>query len=550
MFVLSSQLLKRRGTTCRDKGMLTLRPYQRAALDALYQYWEHQGCNGLIVLPTASGKSLVMAALCQELLKLYPKLRIGIVAHIKELIAQNYSELKTLWSEAPAGIYSAGLGCRDTDQRILFCGIQSVFDKLEQLGSFDLIIVDEAHLISKNFQTMYGKFFAAARQRMPDLRIVGLTASPWRLDSGRLDQGKDRIFDKIVYEINVKRLIDQDYLCPLISKATITALNVAGVRKRGGEFIPGELEAAVDKDPITRAAAKEIVQYGEGRRSWLVFCAGISHARHVCEELCALGVQASCVFGETSKAERDQLILDFRNSRIKCLVSVNTLGTGLNVPQVDLIALLRPTASAGLFLQQCGRGFRKAIGKSNCLILDFARNTARHGPVDTITASTAGKERGDNAPLVKECPQCASIIPLSSKECPDCGYVFPCALSTHEAAADSERHILSQAVWLNVRKMTCFKHIKTGSSPSLRVEYECGSLLVHKEWICLEHSGYARSKAEHWWQKAGGGSAPRNVDEALRRRNELIAPTQIKVRQVGKYFQVEERRYIGQDHPR
>jgi DNA repair protein RadD len=329
----------------------------------------------------------------------------------------------------------------------------------------------------------------------------------------------------------------------LISKATLTALDVTGVHKRGGEFIPGELEAAVDKDTITRAAAKEIVQYGEGRQSWLVFCAGISHAQHVREELHVLGTQAFCVFGETPKAERDQLILDFRNGRIKCLVSVNTLGTGLNVPQVDLIALLRPTASAGLFLQQCGRGFRKAPKKANCLILDFARNTARHGPVDTITANTASKERGNGKPLVKECPQCASIIPLSSKECPDCGYAFPCISTAHEAAADGERPILSQATWLNVCKMTCYKHVKKGSQPSLRVEYECGSLLMLREWICLEHLGYPRSKAEDWWIKAGGGPVPRNVDEALKRRNELLAPVQIKVRQVGKYFQVEERRY-------
>jgi DNA repair protein RadD len=428
----------------------------------------------------------------------------------------------------------------------VFCGIQSTFNKLHWLGNFDLLIVDEAHLISQNATTMYGRFFASARERVPDLRIVGLTASPWRLDSGRLDRGKDAVFEKVVYEINVKELIDQQYLSPLISKATVTALDVSGVHKRGGEFIPGELEAAVDHAQITSAAVKEIVQYGEGRRSWLVFCTGISHANHVREELCNLGVDAHCVFGETPKAERDRLVESFRRGRLRCLVNVGVLGTGFNVPQIDLIALLRPTASAGLFLQQVGRGFRKAPGKRNCLILDFARNTERHGPIDTITANTASRERGDGEPLTKICPECQSIISLSCQQCPDCGYKFSHNSTTHEAVADCTHHILSQSVWLDVHGMSCYKHTKIGSPPSLRVEYDCGSLLVHREWVCLEHSGYPRSKAESWWQRAGGGRPPRDVTEALKRKDELVMPAQIKVRQVGKYFEIEARKYSNE----
>ena len=225
----------------------------------------------MIVLPTGAGKSLVLAAICQELIEQYPTLRICVVSHIRELLSQNYQELIRLWPNAPAGLFSAGLGKRDTHTQILICGIQSVWNKTKLIGSFDVLLIDEVHLVSKNNQTTYGKFITALRQDTPDMRIVGLSASPWRLDSGQLDRGKDRLFDKIVYEANVRDLIEQDYLCPLISKATATMLDVSKVGKRGGEYISGELEIAVDVDWIVKAAAKEMAHFGQDRRRFFVF---------------------------------------------------------------------------------------------------------------------------------------------------------------------------------------------------------------------------------------------------------------------------------------
>lgn len=519
---------------------MKLRPYQRQALNALYSFWRKQGGNPLIVLPTGSGKSLVMAALCQELLRDYPNLRIGIVTHVRELIKQNFDELMSLWPLAPAGIFSAGIGRRDTRDQILFCGIQSVWNKTDLVGLFDIILIDEVHLVSKNSATMYGAFIAAVRAAVPDVRIVGLTASPWRLDSGRLDRGKGRIFDKVVFDANVRNLIDQGYLCNLMSKATATALDVSNVGQRGGEFIAGELEIAVDQDWITQAAVREIIQYSRGRKSWLVFCSGVAHAAHVRDEMVASGIKCETVTGDTPKELRDAHIRNFKLGKLQCLTSVGVLGTGFNHPGVDLIALLRPTQSAGLFLQQVGRGLRNAPNKKNCLILDFAGNTSRHGPIDMITISHSSERRGDGEALVKACPQCRSILPLACKTCPDCGYVFSDdSLPAHEATADAKTPILSQGapVWINVNDVQYFQHLKPGSVPTLRIEYLCG-LLVHKQWACFDHSGLARSKAEHWWRKAGGDKIPRSTAEALARAHELNKPAQIQIRPDGKYFVV------------
>ncbi|WP_288583077.1 DEAD/DEAH box helicase family protein, partial [uncultured Methylobacterium sp.] len=207
---------------------MLLRPYQRASLDALQADWARGGRNGLIVLPTGAGKSLVIATLVRETMARDAGARIAVVTHTRELIAQNHAELLGLWPDAPAGIVSAGLGRREETRPILFCGIQSVWNRVEAIGGFDLVIVDEAHLIPRDAETRYGRFLEAVRARSPDMRLVGLTATPYRLDSGRLDEGRGRVFDAIVYEAQVGDLIREGYLALLVSKATATVLDVSG----------------------------------------------------------------------------------------------------------------------------------------------------------------------------------------------------------------------------------------------------------------------------------------------------------------------------------
>jgi DNA repair protein RadD len=526
---------------------MQLRNYQRASIDALRAYWNGGGGHGLIVLPTGAGKSLVLAAICQEIIGQYPTLRICVVSHIRELLLQNYQELIKLWPNAPAGLFSAGLSKRDTRTQILIAGIQSVWNKTRLIGGFDILLIDEVHLVSKNNQTTYGKFITALKEETPDMRMVGLSASPWRMDSGRLDRGKDRLFDKIVYEANVSDLIDQGYLCPLVSKATTTVLDVSGVGKRGGEYIPGQLEIAVDKDWLVRTAVKEIAEYGQNRKSWLAFCAGVKHAEHVRDAIRALGFSCEMVTGETPKNERDRIIQSFRQGHIRCLTSVNVVATGFNVPAVDLVALLRPTASAGLYLQQAGRALRKAPGKENALILDFAGLVKTHGPIDMITAKSSGKEKDEKAePLAKECPKCHSLVALAARECPDCGFLWPerDELHKHEALADATTSILSKgkAVWVDVDRVLYYRHEKQGSPPSLRAEYHCG-FTTHREWLGFQHHGLMRQRAEHWWKRVGQGAIPATVDEALKRRGEIKEAKQIQVEPDGKYFRVVARRF-------
>ncbi len=522
--------------------MLTLRPYQQAAITSIYSYFDRKAGHPIVVIPTAGGKSLVMASFIQGVLDRWPDQRILVVTHVRELIAQNYAELIRLWSDAPAGIYSAGLGKRDLGARILFAGIQSIHKRAYDIQQCDLVLIDEAHLIPCASDTMYRRFLDTLARINPYLKVIGFTATPYRLDSGMLHEGEGALFTDIAYEVSVRDLIDAGFLCPLISKAATTRLDVAGVGSRGGEFIPSQLQAAVDKEAITRAAIDEVVAYGQDRRSWLAFCSGVEHAEHVAQEIRGRGFSCATIFGDTPKAERDRIIAAFKRGEIRALASMGVLTTGFNAPAVDLIAMLRPTKSAGLYVQMAGRGTRLAAGKDNCLVLDFAGNVARHGPIDAVNPSAPGK--GDGEPPMKTCPECQSIIAIAAMECPDCGYLFPPPRVKIEATA-SQLPILSanQPQWVTVSDISYDLHDKPGKPPSMLVSYRCG-MVRHREWICIEHDGYARQKAVQWWRRrAPGLPVPETVEQALMQADSLMVPTEIAVRPSGRFTEVVGARF-------
>jgi DNA repair protein RadD len=523
--------------------MLTLRPYQNAAISSIYGYFQTNIGNPLVVIPTAGGKSLVMAAFIEGVLKAWPDQRILIVTHVRELIAQNYAEMIGLWPDAPAGIYSAGLGKREAQARILFAGIQSIHRRAQEVGHTDLVLIDEAHLIPGKSSTMYRRFLDSLKEINPALKVIGLTATPFRLDCGMLHEGQNALFTDIAYEAPVRELIDQGYLSPLISKQPVTRLDVSKVGTRAGEFIARDLAAAVDQEAITRAAVAEIMVHGKDRKSWLAFCSGVEHSQHVAEEFRRRGISCETIFGDTPKDERDSIIGAFKRGEIRALASMGVLTTGFNAPAVDLIALLRPTKSAGLYVQMVGRGTRLAPGKENCLVLDFAGNVRLHGPIDLVRPKRPG-DGGDGEAPTKVCPECESIVALSATECPDCGYVFP-AREVKITPTAAALPVLSPKAsqWLQVSGVSYSRHDKRGGRPTLKVTYSCG-LTTYNEWICFEHQGYARQKAAEWWRKrAPGLPVPLSVDEAIAQVSRLARPSGISVRPSGRYFEISGYRF-------
>ena len=522
---------------------MELREYQREAIDAIYQYYQDYSGNALIVLPTASGKSLVMSFFIQEVLTAWQDQRILVLTHVKELIKQNYCELMEIWTTAPAGIYSAGLNRREAHAQILFAGIQSVHSRAKELEEFDLILIDESHLVPRKSDTMYRRFLDDMKKMNELVKIIGLTATHYRLDSGLLTEGDNRIFTDIAYEISVTRLIDEGFLCPLITKAPNTKLDISDVHTRGGEFINKELQQAVDKQETNEAAVREMLTYGRDRKSWIVFCSGVDHAHNIRDILRQHKIVAETVTGETNSMERDYILSQFKSGHVRAITNCDILTTGFNAPNTDMLAILRPTQSTGLYVQIAGRGMRIAPGKKNCLVLDFAGNIERHGPIDRVKPKAS--KNGNGEAVVKKCPKCRSWVFAGFKICPDCGYNFPAQKVDINPKA-STKNIISEAIWVDVERVRYSRHFKTGKPDSLRVDYHCGLHESYSEWVCLEHYGYAKRQAKQWWKIHGGDRTVSTVDEALLLASGLKTPSRIKILEDGKFWKIISYKFYGQ----
>lgn len=494
--------------------VIKLRDYQQAAIDALVEYFMHNDGNPLVVLPTGAGKSHVIAAFV-KLVMTYPNQRVMMLTHVKELIEQNYLKLMDHWEFAPAGVYSAGLKSRDKHDDIIFAGIQSVHKKANEFGRFDLILIDECHLISPSSNTMYRRFIDDQKRINPYLKLVGLTATPFRTSSGDITTSEGALFNAIAYEKPMIELINEGYLSPLVSKRTVTEIDLSQVHTRGGEFINSELQAATDKEAITQAAVQEIIGYGQDRQAWLIFCAGVDHAVHVKDELVRCGISAAVVTGNTPSAEREQILNDYKSGVIKAISNCDVLTTGFDAPNTDLIALLRGTQSPGLYVQMVGRGTRLAENKANCLVLDFAGNVMRHGPVDQVRPWTPSKKQKGEAPS-KTCTNtlengvvCNTIAAASAKKCAVCGFEFPFeAKAAHNANSDNSAIMSTESLiaTVDVNFVHFNLHYKRDADPSLnpptiRVNYVCGIRSNHKEWIPVFHDRFAKNRAMSWWAK-------------------------------------------------
>jgi len=498
---------------------MVLRPYQIEAVNAVYEHLRTRDDNPCVVLPTASGKTHVIATLCKDSV-LQWKGRVLILAHVKELLQQAFDKLNATAPDLMVGIYSAGLKSRDTLAPVIIAGIQSVYKKASELGAFDLVVIDEAHLIPPDGEGMYQSFLSDMKKINPNVRLIGLTATPYRMKSGMIC-APENLLNHICYEIGVKELITQGYLCPLVSKAGRREVDTSKLHIRGGEFIAAETEELMDEDTLVLSACNEIISYTKDRKSCLIFAAGIKHGEHIANILRkTYNVEAECVFGETSSLFREQHIENFKSGKLKYLINVGVLTTGFDAPNIDCIVLLRPTMSAGLYYQMCGRGFRIHPGKKECLVLDFGGNIMRHGPVDSIKIKEPGKGNGE-APA-KKCPNCYSVIHAAYQKCPDCGHEFPPPDRNKHGGNASTSGIISGQVSItdyDVKYVEYSVHYKRNADPdtppTMRVEYCIGFNHYISEWVCPEHTGYARAKFEIWWSKRSHAPLPKTAEDAV-----------------------------------
>lgn len=526
---------------------MQLRDYQKQAIAETWRHLHNEPGNPCIVIPTGGGKSPVIAGLIQDAIKKKPDARVLVLAHVKELVKQNHEKLKIVWPQAKAGIYSAGLRRRDIFDQVIFASIQSVHGKALKLGVFDMILIDEAHRIPVAGDGMYRKFIADCMQLNKELIVVGLTATPYRMTSGMVCCPSN-LLNKICYEVGVKELISQGYLCKLISKAGLTRANLADVHIRGGEYVQSDVERVMDTNELVQSAVNEIVELCKDRQSWIIFCSGISHAAHVSAELARHGIDAPAVDSSSGRQHRDKCVGLLQQKKIRGLCNVNIFSEGFDVPHIDAVILMRPTKSPGLYYQQVGRGLRTHPDKQSCLVLDFAGNVLTHGPIDCIQVrNRIGSSQSDSGaeaqpPPCKECPKCQSIVHAACVLCPDCEHKFEFAEKANHYSTASYAPIISDEIYEGIKvfrvdNVYYARHDKQFKTPSLRVTYLCGRK-AFREWVFIEHTTNVRKKAESWWRKRTSADCPNSVDKALSMANQLAVPKYITVSVGGKYPEI------------
>lgn len=545
------------------------RDYQQEVIADFFNYFSsHPTGNPIAAMPTGTGKSHVIAGFLEDVYRWWPGQRIVKLTHSKKLIEQNADKLLKVWPTAPLGIYSAGLRRKEVAP-ITFAGIQSAARNPEGFGHVDLALVDECHLISASKETQYRRFFEAMLQINPNFRIMGLTATPFRLGLGTLTDGGvfTHFSSNLTSRDRFNQFISEGYLCRLIPKQTKNVLDVSGVRKQGGEFVAKALQEAVNKEAVTYYALEEVMNCASDRRSWMIFTAGIEHTESVVEMLLTyFGVEALPVHSKMTDAENEDAIHKLKTGQIRCVVNANMLTTGFDHPGVDLIVVLRPTNSSSLWVQMLGRGTRPdyapgmpldtaeqrlaAIANSakpNCLVLDFASNTARLGPInDPLVPKKKGDKTKPGAAPVRLCDECGCYSHARAVVCEHCGVDFPVRANFGRDAsgqaliAEDEE---PQLEWVGVDQVTYAKHSKAGRPDTIRVTYFCG-LRMYQEWLCFEHRGYPLHKAHDWWRGRQRQApelphpVPETVDEALTCIAALPTPSKVQVWINKKYPEV------------
>lgn len=386
--------------------MFTLRPYQQDAVNKTLEYFRKNTRPAVIVLPTGAGKSLVIAELAR-----LAKQKILVLAHVKELVEQNAKKYRDLG--LTPSIFSAGLNEKSLTQQVTFASVQSLARNINQLKqSYSLLIIDECHRLNGESQSQYEQIITQLKKYNPQLKILGLTATPYRLGMGWIYhrhyhgfvRGKvSSPFYQCIYELPLFYMIKKGYLSP--AKQIDAAITHYDFKQLSGDKLGKYQEKELNqllksKTRATKAIIEHVIAQAAMRQGVMIFAATIHHAQEVFSYLPT--EQAALITGETPRLQRDELIAQFKQKKFKYLVNVAVLTTGFDAPHVDFIAILRPTESVSLYQQIVGRGLRLSANKPDCLVIDYAGNG-----FDIFYPEVGEKQpHPDSQPVQISCPQC------------------------------------------------------------------------------------------------------------------------------------------------
>lgn len=389
----------------------TLRPYQSDAVDIAWHHMKTTTDSQVLELSTGAGKSLIIADLAHRTFNTSGK-KVLCLGPNKEIVEQNYE--KYLMTGEPASVFSASAGKKCTRHPVVFGSPQSVKNALSKFtNNYAAIIVDECHMITTTVKLI----IAHIKQHNPLVRIIGVTATPYRMntgyiyqrhfDRGFIEEAIEPYFDQCTFEIKARQLIDEGFLTPAIVGNGTKGYDTSNlILNKTGNWDAASVDRAfTGQGRKTSLIVSDIVAQSQSRKAVMIFAATIKHAQEVMESL-PTDISAM-VIGDTSKTEREDIINKTKLGKIKYLVSVGALTTGIDITTIDVIALLRSTESASLLQQIIGRGLRLHDEKKDCLVLDYAENIERHCPGgDIFDPAISVRHKGESEPISVSCELC------------------------------------------------------------------------------------------------------------------------------------------------
>ncbi|MGB0203883.1 MAG: DEAD/DEAH box helicase family protein [Neptuniibacter sp.] len=564
----------------------SLRPYQQEAVDATLQHFRKSDDAAVIVLPTGAGKSLVIAELAS-----LARRKILVLAHVKELVEQNHAKYQSYG--LTGGIFAAGLTRKENQHQVTFASVQSVAANLEQFkDEYSLLIIDECHRVNDNDDGQYQQIIKLLREQNKSLKVLGLTATPYRLGMGWIYQfhylgfarsEQEKPFKHCIYELPLSFMINRGYLTkPDLIDAAIEQYDFSALKQnRFGEYSEQDVNQLLSRHTrVTRAIIEQVEQLAEQRKAVMIFAATVKHAREIFDYL--PDPEAALVTGDTQPSERDQLIARFKAGELKYLVNVSVLTTGFDAPHVDFIAILRPTQSVSLYQQIVGRGLRLSEGKEDCLVIDYAGNSFNlHHP-----EVGEKKPNSDSQPVQVFCPSCgfANIFwgktdsegnvtehygrrcqglleddtgentteqcdyRFRFKECPHCNAENDIAARNchkcHQAIIDPDDQLRNALKLKDAMVIRCAGITLQCSGDKLQICYHGEEGEELKESFYFEKPAQRKLFNQLFGRRVGNGQEPtvfNKTEEVLHQQSKLPYPDFVVARKQKHYWQIQER---------
>lgn len=516
---------------------MPLRGYQEAAVSAAFNHIKYRSSHGYVAAPCGSGKSWMIAELTQ---RIYDKLGLPviIITDSEKLLRQNREKISPNY---PVGVYCAGIGEKDLTQPITMATIQSL-SKTPPPDRPTVVIVDESHMVppESDDEGMYWSYISA----IPEVRLIGFTATPFRTQSGKLNWG-----DEII-NVPLMPLINDGFVVPPNNKAPI-GIDTAPVTVRMGEFVQNQLEELFLDEELLQLTIEKILKYGKDRKHCLIFCQSRKHMQVLQASL----DDSVAVDGDTPKKELEATVQAFEQGEFKYLLNVQLMTKGTDIPCLDMVTILRSTVSKGLFEQMAMRGSRPFEGKKDFLLLDMGGNLVRHGAIGSPPQGGGTKtEKVGKAGLV--CPECEGFTPRSKERiCISCGYEFLDAelrKVDHERSPDTKTNVVWSAEDATqehtVFDVSYSEHIKRGTDKrSLKIDYDTSHGTI-SEWIApWSDNDWAKNKAWEFFRDRGKEIHIDDKDDIsfydaktlLSYCEELKKPSKITVDHGGKYTRIK-----------